>query len=186
MCSPWNKLSNKANVSSLNPFFFARYRFLKWMSKFRIFYETLKIFSDFSRENHGHGGHEHDVRRGVFGGKLSFKNMSAGCRLCTLQENPHFWVQTIKVRPPDGRYICWKIYLCILIWVWLCVRRRILELGVVDSTRCSLIGPSHASASEVKRSQKSRPLIRQQRIAELLIQAVLISSQQNGWSLFSS
>jgi hypothetical protein len=22
---------------------------------FRIFYETLKIFSDFSRENHGHG-----------------------------------------------------------------------------------------------------------------------------------
>jgi hypothetical protein len=62
----------------------------------------LKIFNDFSRENYGHGGHEQDVRRGVFGGKLSFKNMSAGGRLCTLQENHHFWVKTIKVRPPDG------------------------------------------------------------------------------------
>jgi hypothetical protein len=39
---------------------------------------------------------------GVFGGKLSFKKMSAGGRLCTLQENPHFWVPTIKVRPCDG------------------------------------------------------------------------------------
>jgi hypothetical protein len=35
----------------------------------------------------------------------SFKKMSAGGRLCTLQENPHFWVQTIKVRPPDGTYL---------------------------------------------------------------------------------
>ncbi len=33
---------------------------------------------------------------------LSFKNMSAGGCLCTLQENPHFRVPTIKVRPPDG------------------------------------------------------------------------------------
>jgi hypothetical protein len=39
---------------------------------------------------------------GVFGGKLSFKKMSAGGCLCTSQENPHFWVTTIKVRPPDG------------------------------------------------------------------------------------
>ncbi len=23
-------------------------------------------------------------------------------RFCTLQENPHFWVPTIKVRQPDG------------------------------------------------------------------------------------
>jgi hypothetical protein len=69
----------------------------------RIFYKTLKIFSDFSRENHGHGGHEHGVRWGVFGGKLSLKNKSAGGRLCTLPENPHFWVPAaIKVRPPDG------------------------------------------------------------------------------------
>jgi hypothetical protein len=66
------------------------------------FYETLEIFNDFSRENHGHGGHEHGVHRGVFEGKLSFKKMSAGGRLCTLQETPHFWVPTIKVRPPDG------------------------------------------------------------------------------------
>jgi hypothetical protein len=62
----------------------------------------LKIVSDFSRENHGHGGHEHGVRRGGFGGKLSFKNISAGGRLCTLQENPHFWVLAIKVKQLDG------------------------------------------------------------------------------------
>ncbi len=30
--------------------------------------------------------------------------MSAGGRLCALQENPHFWVLTIRVRPPDGTY----------------------------------------------------------------------------------
>jgi hypothetical protein len=82
--------------------FLARYRYLKWGLKFRIFYKTSKILNDFSRENHGHGGHEHGVRRGVFGDKLSFKKMSAGGRLCTLQENPHFWVPMIKVRPPDG------------------------------------------------------------------------------------
>ncbi len=40
--------------------------------------------------------------QGVFRGKLSFKKMSAGGRLCTSQENPHFWVPTIKVRPPNG------------------------------------------------------------------------------------
>jgi hypothetical protein len=37
----------------------------------------LKFFNDFSRENHGHGGHEHGVHGGVFGGELSFKRMSA-------------------------------------------------------------------------------------------------------------
>ncbi len=58
--------------------------------KVSYFYETSKIFNDFSRENHSHGGHEQGVRRGVFGGKLSFKKMSAGVRLCTLQENHHF------------------------------------------------------------------------------------------------
>jgi hypothetical protein len=41
------------------------------------------------------------VSAGGFEGELSFKEMSAGGRLCTLQENPHFWVPTIKVRPPD-------------------------------------------------------------------------------------
>ncbi len=39
------------------------------------------------------------------GGELSFKKMSAGGRLYTLQENPHFWVPTFKVRPPDGTQI---------------------------------------------------------------------------------
>ncbi len=42
------------------------------------------------------------VSAGGFGGKLSFKKISAEGRLCTLQENPHFWVSMIKVRPPDG------------------------------------------------------------------------------------
>ncbi len=41
---------------------------------------------------------------GFSGGTLSFKMMSAGGHLCTLQENPHFWVLTIKVRPPDGTF----------------------------------------------------------------------------------
>ncbi len=39
---------------------------------------------------------------GFSGGKLSFKKISAGGLLCLLQENPHFWVPTIKVRQPDG------------------------------------------------------------------------------------
>jgi hypothetical protein len=39
---------------------------------------------------------------GVFGGKLSFRIMSAVGRLCTFQENPNFWAPTPKVRPPDG------------------------------------------------------------------------------------
>jgi hypothetical protein len=42
------------------------------------------------------------VPQGGFGGKLSFKKMSAGGRLCTLQENPDFLVPTIKVRQPDS------------------------------------------------------------------------------------
>jgi hypothetical protein len=52
----------------------ARYRFLKWGQSFIfLFYKALKIFNDSSRENHGHGGDEHGVRRGpVFGGQLSF------------------------------------------------------------------------------------------------------------------
>jgi hypothetical protein len=31
--------------------------------------------------------------------------MSAEGRLCTSQENPYYWVPTIKVRPPDGIFI---------------------------------------------------------------------------------
>jgi hypothetical protein len=42
------------------------------------------------------------VFTGGFGDKLSFKQMSAGGRLCTFQENTLFWAPTIKVRPPDG------------------------------------------------------------------------------------
>ncbi len=39
---------------------------------------------------------------GFSGGKLSFKKMSAGGCLCTLQENPRVLVPMIKVRPLDG------------------------------------------------------------------------------------
>ncbi len=64
--------------------------------------QNFENLQRYSRENHGHGGREHGVRRGVFGGKHSFKKMSAGGRLCTSQENPRFWVPTIEVRQPSG------------------------------------------------------------------------------------
>jgi hypothetical protein len=43
-------------------------------------------------------------------GKLSFKKMSAGGRLCNLQENPQFWVPTIKARQPGGTlvFMLWR------------------------------------------------------------------------------
>jgi hypothetical protein len=93
-------------VSFLNPFSCKIQIFKVRVKVSYFFYETLKMFNDFSRENHGHGGHEHGVRRRVFGVKLLFKKMSAGGRLCTLQENPHFWVPRIKVRTPDGILAC--------------------------------------------------------------------------------
>ncbi len=42
----------------------------------------------------------------VFGGKLSFRKMSARGCLCTFQENPHFWVPMLKVRRPVGILLC--------------------------------------------------------------------------------
>ncbi len=42
------------------------------------------------------------VSAGGFRGKLSFKKMSAGGRLCTSQKKNRFWVPAIKVRQPDG------------------------------------------------------------------------------------
>jgi hypothetical protein len=95
MCSPYNKLSNKTNLTH----FLARYRLFKVRVKVSYFYESSEILEDFSRQNHGHGGHENGVHRG-----LSLKKMYAGGRLCTLQENLHFRVPVIKVRPPDGTY----------------------------------------------------------------------------------
>jgi hypothetical protein len=43
-----------------------------------MFYETLKIFGEFSRENHGHGGHEHGVRRGFFGVSFNLRTCPQG------------------------------------------------------------------------------------------------------------
>ncbi len=42
------------NVSSLNPFP-CKIQIFKVRVKVSYFYKTLKIFNDFSRENHGHG-----------------------------------------------------------------------------------------------------------------------------------
>ncbi len=57
------------------------------------------------------------VSAGVFGGMLSFK-MSAGAwespLLC--KKNPHFWVPTIKVRPPDGISVQYLYMFYIYFW----------------------------------------------------------------------
>ncbi len=68
--------------------------------KVSYFYKTLKIFNDFSRENHGHGGLEHGVCRGFLGVSFHLRRCPQGVASVLL--NPHFWVPTIKVRPPDG------------------------------------------------------------------------------------
>jgi hypothetical protein len=39
---------------------------------------------------------------GLSGVSFHVRRCPQGGRLCTLQENPHFLVPTIKVRPPDG------------------------------------------------------------------------------------
>ncbi len=104
MCSTWNKLSNKTNVSSLNPssgkkqIFKARVT----VSYFLRNFENLQRFLT---------GEPWPWRpwtwcpQGVFEGKLSFKKMSAGGRLCA--KNSHFWVLEIKVKAPGGTYHDW-------------------------------------------------------------------------------
>ncbi len=87
---------------ALNTHFLARYRFLKWGSKFRIFYKTLKIFNNFSRQNHGHGGHEHCVCRGVLGVSCRLRRCPRAVASVLCKKTAIFWVPTIKVRPPDG------------------------------------------------------------------------------------
>ncbi len=73
--------------------------------------------------------------QGVFGGKLLFKKMSSGGRLCTLQENPHFCVPTIKVRHPDGT----SRYRMTLVWNQ--SKRTnfgpLLDYGRADENLCS-------------------------------------------------
>ncbi len=87
---------------ALQTHFLARYRFLKWGSKFHNFYKTSKISNDFPWDNPGHGGHEHGVRRGVLGGKLSFYDDVRRGSPLYFAKNRDFWVPTMKVRPPDG------------------------------------------------------------------------------------
>ncbi len=78
MCSPQTKLSNKTNVSSLNPFSCKIQIFKVRVQVSYFFYKTLKIFNACSWENHGHGGHEHGVRRGVFGTSFHLRRCPQG------------------------------------------------------------------------------------------------------------
>jgi hypothetical protein len=89
---------------------------------------------------------------GFTGGKLSFKKMSAGGRLCTLQENPHFWVLTIKVRPPDGTFPYKHITGPLLKVPCLLVRRLRNEVVSVAEGCCS------TSSREFDPNQPPRPL----------------------------
>ncbi len=51
---------------------------LKSLPKFRFFSKNLDLVFIFLRANHGHGGHGNGGRRGIFGGGLSKKKISAG------------------------------------------------------------------------------------------------------------
>jgi hypothetical protein len=99
------------NVSSLNPIS-CKIQIYKVRVEDLYFYETYKIFNNFSREN---PGHEHGVRRGVFWGKLLSKKMSRGSSLYFARK-PSFWVPTIKVRPPDGKLLCVVTFVWIYVW----------------------------------------------------------------------
>jgi hypothetical protein len=76
-------------------------------ARVKVLYLSRKFenLQRFSRENHDDGGHEHGVYRGFPGVSFHLRRSPQGVgRLCVLQENPHFWVPTIKVRPPDGTF----------------------------------------------------------------------------------
>ncbi len=110
-------------MRAFSTLFLARYRILKWGLRFRIFYKTLEIFNDFSRENHSHGGHEHGVRRGVFGGRLSFGKMSAGGASVLCKKTPIFGSQRSKLDNLTVRRSfcslpaiqnCFKLFFCMV------------------------------------------------------------------------
>ncbi len=67
-----------------------RSSFLKWRSNFRNFHKTLKIFSDFSQENHGHGGHGHGVHRGFSGVSFHLEKCPQGVAFVLFQKTPTF------------------------------------------------------------------------------------------------
>ncbi len=88
----------KRPMRALQTHFLARYRFLKWGSKFRnFFYETSKIFNDFSRENHGHGGHEHGVYRGVSGVSFHIRWCPQGVASVLCKKTPIFGSRRSKL-----------------------------------------------------------------------------------------
>jgi hypothetical protein len=101
MCSRENKLSNKTNLSYSNPV----------SCKIQIFKVTLKIsyFSqNFENLQRFFTGETWPwwpwtwCPQGVFGGKLSFRKISAGVASVLFKKSPHFSVPTLKVRPPGG------------------------------------------------------------------------------------
>jgi hypothetical protein len=102
MCGPIIKLSIKTNVSSLNPFS-CKIQIFKVRVKVSYFFTKLCKSSAIFHGRTMAMAAMNMMSAGEFlGAELLFKKMSAGGRLCNLQENPPFWVQTIKVRPPDG------------------------------------------------------------------------------------
>ncbi len=85
-----NKLSNETNSTSLKQF----------SCKIQIFkvgvkvHKTSKIFNGFSRENHGHGGHEHGVFRGLSGVSIHSRRCPQGVASVLCKKTPVFWSQT--------------------------------------------------------------------------------------------
>ncbi len=106
----------------------ARYRFLKWWSKFHKFYKTLKIFNEFSWENHGHGGHEHGVRRGFLAVSLHLRRCLQGVASVLRKKIPIFgsWqsmLDHLMVLPHHFRH-----FKCV-------IRRQTVEASVSSTSR---------------------------------------------------
>jgi hypothetical protein len=82
---------------SLETHFLAKYRFIKWRLKSCIFYVTLQTYNDFSRENHGHGGHEHGIRRGGSGVSFHLRRCPQGIASVLCKETPIFGSRRSKL-----------------------------------------------------------------------------------------
>jgi hypothetical protein len=71
MCNPYNKLSNKANVSSLNPFS-CKIQIFKVRVKVSYLLRNFEKLQRFFTGEPCHSGHEHGVRRFFFFSGVSF------------------------------------------------------------------------------------------------------------------
>ncbi len=57
----------------------------------------MKIFNDFSQDNHGHGGHEHGVRRGFSGVSFHLRRRWLGVASVLSKETPIFGSRRSKL-----------------------------------------------------------------------------------------